>query len=153
MIKVPIARPPGHVIWLSETAIPKRFLSAEPYGHRQAWRSKYDGRVVWQTTWQIVLGNGEEPKTQAKQRKGTEEANAHSRLLTEVNVQVFKTMGPICYDYRAVSIIGVDTEYGDTVLLRNLATHVQDYTESEPRKPQCKNNFKDTTPAVCAVRR
>lgn len=49
----------------------------------------------------------------------------------------------VCYmlRLRAVSIIGVDPEYGDIMLLQNLATHVQDYTESQPRKPQYKNNF------------
>jgi hypothetical protein len=30
LIQVPITRQPGHIIWLGETAIPKRFLSAEP---------------------------------------------------------------------------------------------------------------------------
>jgi hypothetical protein len=46
---------------------------------------------------------------------------------------------------RAVSNFGVDPEYGDNMLFRNLVTHVQDYTESQPRKPQYKNNLHDTT--------
>ena len=52
--------------------------------------------------------------------------------------------------YRAVSILGIDHEYGDT-FLQDLATQVQCYTDSQPRGPQCKNNFQDATRDVTHV--
>jgi hypothetical protein len=56
---------------------------------------------------------------------------------------------------REVSILGVDPEYGD-MFLRNLAAHVQDYTDHNPEIYNIKITFRSrhyTAQVTCSVRR